>query len=140
MMKQEGGSFNGRLFLVYWLPLILYGLALFVQSCFPSPQSLPSFPHGDKVMHFFAYAAMGGLFFRALLMTWPSCRPIRIVFFSVLFTTLYGLGDEIHQLFVSSRTAEHMDVLADFLGGTFGAVCFCMVTGLFRRGEPQPSD
>ena len=135
MMKQEGGFFTGRLFLVYWLPLILYGLALFVQSCFPSPQRLPRIPLGDKIMHFLAYAVMGGLFFRALLMTWPSRRRIRIVFFSVLFTTLYGFGDEFHQLFVASRTADQLDVVADILGGTFGAVCFCMVTGLFRRGE-----
>lgn len=84
-------------------------------------------------MHFFAYAIMGGLFYRALLVSCPRWSAGRIILFSVLFTTLYGVGDEIHQAFVASRTAESMDVVADFLGGVFGAVCFYRVAGLLRR-------
>ena len=139
-MGHKGGFFTGRLFWVYWFPLITYGLALFVQSAYPSPQSLPRFPYGDKVLHFFAYAVMGGLFFRALLVTWPRWRSARIVFYSVLFSTLYGVSDEIHQIFVASRTADQMDVLADFLGGAFGAICFCVVVGLLGRRDSRGKD
>lgn len=120
--------FTGRLFWLYWFPLILYCLAIFIQSSYPSPHRLPSFPYGDKVMHFAAYGIMGGLFSRALRATMPSRGAARIILFSALFTTLYGVGDEIHQLFVLSRTADQLDVLADCIGGTFGAVCFYWVT------------
>ena len=140
-MKQAGGFFTGRLFWAYWFPLIIYCLAIFVQSAYPSPKSLPKFPNSDKMEHFAAYAVMGCLFFRALKMTWPSWRPIRIVFFSILLTALYGVGDEIHQLFVISRTADQMDALADFLGGTFGVGCFYMMKGLLGcRGNRRPSN
>ena len=140
MIGRGGGFFTERLFWGYWFPLIIYCLAIFIQSAFPSPKSLPSFPDSDKVMHFTAYAVMGCLFYRALMMTWPGWRPIRIIFFSVLFTTLYGAGDEIHQLFVVSRTADLMDAAADFSGGTFGAVCFYLVMGFFGRRYRRPSD
>ena len=124
---------GGRLFWFYWFPLILYCLAIFIQSAYPSPQCLPVFPYGDKVLHFAAYAVMCALFFRALLATYPQRQIALIVLLSILFTTLYGVGDEFHQLFVVSRTADRMDVAADFLGGTFGAVCFWMVKGFLGR-------
>lgn len=140
MLKMKVGFFTGRLFWIYWFPLIIYCLAIFIQSSYPSPKSLPKFPLSDKVMHFAAYAVMGGLFFRALRVTRLSWRPISIIVFSALFTTLYGAGDEIHQLFVTSRTADQMDVFADFLGGTFGAVCFGVLTGLLMKRNRYPSD
>ena len=133
--KREGGFFTGRLFWFYWFPLVVYCLAIFIQSSYPSPPSLPVFPYSDKVMHFAAYAIMGGLFFRALRVTRPCWRPALIILCSALFTVLYGIGDEIHQLFVMSRTADRMDVLADFAGGTFGAVCLCVAAGLFGHGD-----
>ena len=134
------GFFTGRLFWLYWFPLIIYCLAIFIQSAYPTPQQLPKFPYIDKVMHFIAYGIMGGLFFRALRVTRSSWRPVRVIFFSALLTTLYGMSDEIHQFFVVSRTSDQMDLLADFLGGTSGAICFYIVTRTFRRWCRQPSD
>ncbi len=124
MLKTVGGFFTERLFWWYWFPLIIYCMLIFIQSSYPSPRQLPAFPYSDKLMHFGAYAVMAGLCSRALRVTRLSWRPIRILLFSALFAALYGVGDEIHQFFVTSRTADRMDVLADLLGGTFGAVCF----------------
>ena len=118
---------NRRLFWGYWFPLIVYAVIIFIQSAFPTPDSLPSFPNSDKLMHFLGYGLMGALFFRAFIKTFPYWRISRVIFFSVVLTTLYGAGDEFHQSFVAFRTADGMDLIADFIGGTFGALFFLLM-------------
>ena len=52
-------------FALYWLPLILYCLLIYIQSDHPSPEQIPAFPYVDKVLHVTAYGIMGILFYRA---------------------------------------------------------------------------
>lgn len=132
------GYLKGRLFWGYWLPVIVYCVAIFLQSAYPSPDSLSSFPFGDKMMHFLAYALMGGLFFRAFNKSCPHWHVLRNLFVSILLTTLYGVSDEIHQSFVAARMAEGMDILADFAGGTFGALCISLWKSVFGQAENRP--
>ncbi len=127
------GFYKSRLFWWYWFPVLFYCAAIFIQSAFPSPDSLSSLPFGDKTMHFLAYALMGGLFFRALEKTFPHWRISRVALAGVLLATLYGMSDEFHQSFVDARMADGMDVLADFAGGAFGALCFSLGRMLIRR-------
>lgn len=140
MMRQGYRLFAGRLFWVYWFPVIFYCLVLFVQSSLPSAENLTRFPHQDKVLHFVAYAVMGGLFSRALQVTQPSLGWFHISFFSICYTTLYGAGDELHQMFVPGRMADWNDLAADFVGGVFGAVCYCRVLGRRRQLKNGPTD
>lgn len=139
-MAKKGENLSGRIFWAYWFPLIVYGLAIFIQSAYPSPDIVPDILNGDKVLHFFGYAIMGGLFFRALQKTNSHWKPATIIFFSILFTALYGAGDEIHQIFVVSRTADIWDALADLLGGSFGTACFFMAVRHFGRRAANPPD
>lgn len=127
------GFYKSRLFWWYWFPVFFYCAAIFIQSAYPSPDSLSSFPLGDKALHFIAYALMGVLFFRALGKTFPHWRVLRIALVSVLLTTLYGMSDEVHQSFVAARMAEGMDILADFAGGAFGVLCFSLGRRLIER-------
>jgi VanZ family protein len=120
--------------------VVVYCAAIFIQSAYPSPDSLSSFPFGDKMIHFMAYALMGVLFFRALEKTWLNWRITWHALLSVVFTTLYGVSDEIHQSFVASRMAEGMDILADFSGGAFGVLCFAMVRIAFKRADNEISE
>jgi VanZ family protein len=134
------GYIKSRLFWWYWFPVIVYCAAIFVQSAFPSPDSLSSFPFGDKVMHFMAYALMSVLFFRALEKTWPLWRITWHALSSVVFTAFYGVTDELHQSFVASRMAEGMDILADFSGGAFGALFFVLVRIFLKRPDGDVSN
>ncbi len=118
---------KSRLFWIYWFPVVAYAVAIFVQSSFPSPDCLPSFAYSDKLLHFLGYGLLGALFYRAILKTFPFWSIFRIIFFSVLLTTLYGAGDEFHQSFVAARMSDMMDVVADFFGGSFGALFFSLV-------------
>ena len=111
-----------KIFVFYWLPVILYCLLIFIQSSYPATQSLPSIPHMDKLAHAGAYALLGFLFFRLFQSTRIWKNAVLLVIFSALASSLYGIGDEIHQHFVPSRTADIMDVMADVAGSVLGAV------------------
>ena len=112
-----------RTFFIYWLPVIAFCAAIFVQSSFPSPDLGLSFPLKDKVMHMVAYGLLALLVYRACRVTWPGkLSPGQLLVISVLFASLYGLSDEVHQSFVPARHADGYDVLADFLGSLLGAV------------------
>ncbi len=106
-------------FSLYWLPLILYCLLIYIQSANPSPKQIPSFPFVDKVLHFVAYGIMGILFYRAYQTLRIKDHMQMLILLSVVSASLYGVSDEIHQSFVPFRNAEIADVVADF----FGAVC-----------------
>ena len=81
------------------------------------PSAIP-----DKVVHFAVYALLGALILRAVAggrrsgVTWTS------VLVSIVVATLYGITDEWHQSFVPNRTPDAMDVLADLVGASAGAI------------------
>ncbi len=105
----------------YWLPVIVYCTAIFIQSSFPTTEQLPSWPFLDKILHVVAYALLGYLVFRALA-TGRLAHSLNLaLIISILFAALYGASDEWHQSFVPGRSPETADALADLVGGTIGA-------------------
>lgn len=126
-----------RRFLIYWLPVILYCLLIFIQSALPPAIETEGVPMGDKFLHLAAYLFMAALFFRALKATRPMARPIWLWTASVLFTILYGASDEIHQSFVPARSADILDFLADAAGAVIGAAAAAWLeprmTGFFQK-------
>jgi VanZ family protein len=121
-------------FTIYWLPVIIYCGAIFIQSSFPATGQYPvSF--FDKILHFTAYALLGVLFFRALG-TWAiRQRTRRTVLLSIMAASLYGLRDEIHQYFVPMRDADMFDWLADVIGSICGVLLYLYI--IRRRGRPS---
>ena len=112
-----------RIFLICWLPLIIYCLAIYIQSGQPGPEQFLDVRFLDKFMHFGAYGLLGILFFRAY-----ETLPLKnfknlLILISIGSATLYGISDEIHQYFVPSRQADIMDVIANTVGSICG-VCF----------------
>ena len=109
---------------LYWLPLFLYCLLIYIQSANPSPQQIPSFPLIDKALHFFAYGIMGILFYRAYRTLRIKNNLQMLMLLSVVSASLYGISDEIHQSFVPFREAEVADVIADILGAFSGVYLY----------------
>jgi len=121
-------------FLKYWLPLIVYCLAIFIQSSFPSPVKEPDVPFFDKYLHMLAYALLGALFCRAYGSLRLGDKFWHLALLSVLSAGLYGISDEIHQYFVPSRSAEVMDAAADFFGAAWGVFLYmCFIIKLAAR-------
>lgn len=113
-------------------------MVIFVQSAYPSPDSLPRFAYADKVLHFLGYGLLGALFCRAFnsLPRWRH-RWDALFFIGVVAATLYGASDEWHQSFVSARTGDIGDVLADFLGSMAGSWIYLKFLRL-RLKNPMP--
>ena len=111
-------------FVCYWLPVVLYCAAIFIQSSFPSPETIPSLPGSDKLLHVAAYAILGGLFFRAYRTSRRGNRIRHAAWVSVLFAACYGISDEVHQYFVPERSADWLDAAADIVGSFAGVMIY----------------
>jgi len=120
--------------LYYWLPLIAYCAFVYIQSSYPSPESLPSFDFSDKLYHFAGYALMGILFYRAYHTLPIKDNTSMLILLSMISAALYGLSDEIHQSFVPYRDGNLLDAVADTLGGVAG-VCVYYIWTTARNGR-----
>lgn len=118
-------------FFRYWFPLIIYCILIFLQSSFPSIESVPELPYSDKLLHFFAYAVLGAFFLRAYKTLRVRNRLNLLIMLSILSSSLYGISDELHQYFVPCRSAEWMDILADILGSVFGVFIYQYISARF---------
>lgn len=113
---------------VWSILLILYAGAIFALSSLPLTGGEPflPFPNGGKLLHFMEFS----LFF---FLCWKAVPARRRVLCSLLITAFYAGSDEIHQIFVATRTASLLDWLADFAGGaaTAGLTIVLIRTPLF---------
>lgn len=119
---------------VYWLPLILYMVTIFLLSGFSHPEKdLPGaflLPH-DKVAHTLEYAILGILCVRAFHHGLGRQAIRHAIVWAILCSTLYGLTDEYHQSFVPYRESDQWDLVADFLGASLGAVGWKLLIARF---------
>ena len=102
-----------------WIPVIAYMAMLFV---FSSLSTLPSPPAGFSFYdaHIAAYAGLAALTARA---TGEGLRDVswRAVLGAIVISSLYGVSDEYHQMFVPGRSFEVLDMVADAIGSVAGA-------------------
>ena len=86
-----------------------------------------------KTAHFSVFAVLG---FSSSLMFSVNTkkRPLTVFAWAVVFSMLYAVSDEIHQLFVSGRAGRVFDVFIDTCGAAFGAAVYrsiCIVRKKF---------
>jgi VanZ family protein len=113
------GSRRGHL-LTLWGPVVAYMAVIFGLS---SVSSVPALPGGmsDKTAHALLYAGLGVLCVRALSGgQWLHMHAGAVVG-SLILSTLYGLTDETHQLFVPGREFDLKDLAADAVGAGVAA-------------------
>ena len=110
----------------YWVPVALYAGTIFYLSAQSHPEDvLPSFLFegvSDKVLHAVAYAGLGGLCYRAFRWGVSGQVASHAFLFAIVTASLYGMTDEVHQLFVPLRESGWQDWLADTAGAVIGAV------------------
>jgi VanZ family protein len=133
-----------RVFLKYWLPVLIWMTVIFGASAdshsYQHSSSIimpilrwffPQMPDSErdaihhllrKCCHLAEYAVLGLLVFRALNhsqnalppWSWPRVLGTLLIIF------LYASSDEFHQSFVPTRTSRFSDVLIDTAGGCVG--------------------
>ena len=107
-------------FFIFWFPVLIYCLLIFIQSSCPTCESIPRIPYLDKVFHFIGYAVLGALFFRVFNRIKFLKSKNMIMILAMLTACLYGISDELHQYFVPCRDASLMDLYADMAGSVCG--------------------
>jgi len=103
---------------------MIWAVIIFAGSSISHPP-VPSLPGVavDKIAHTCEYAVLGALFCRAFWLQ-ESFRIWAAILAAIVFGTMYGGSDEIHQVFVPGRSCDALDLLADLCGAAIGAVCF----------------
>lgn len=117
----------------YWLPVLLYAGLIFAGSSIQFPKAPVGIPGFDKIIHFFEYAILALLVYRACV---NSPRPGLLqnrISISIIGSMIYAFSDELHQHFVPMRQMSLYDFLADALG----ACCAIIVVSLITRYGSQ---
>ena len=120
MVKESRLNF----FLFYWFPVLFYCGIIFTLSSFSFDLKTVESLHVDKIVHLIEYFLLGVLASRAFNNSFPRVAVFKYYFLIILFCSLYGLSDEIHQLFVPGREFSGADILADVLGASIGALVY----------------
>ncbi len=126
-------------FFRYWAPVLAYlSLIYFLSSnpfhfgLFHKTQKM----NVDKVVHVVEYAFLGFLMARAMGKYDFFRQSMRLLAAMVLLAgVVYGISDEIHQIYVPNRDASFYDVLADSFGVFVGV--FIYYKTRFKRLCPK---
>ncbi|MBR3163495.1 MAG: VanZ family protein [Clostridia bacterium] len=84
-----------------------------------------------KCAHFVLYA-IGGFLIANYINT-TNVQDKRIILYTIVYTLIYAITDEIHQFFVEGRSSELRDIIIDTAGGSFGTILFIALKGFLRR-------
>ena len=114
---------------------------IFVASSVPGNQ----LPGGvwDKLAHLLVYAALGAFFMIPLSGGRVSRVTLVTAAASIVLSCLYGVSDEVHQMFTPGRSPDILDVVADTLGAAVGALgvfvlaAICRSLGFAKLPEPR---
>ena len=110
-----------------WLTVsVCIMITIFVQSSFPSVVNNSAFYQFqfDKIVHMsgwlsLAFSLRSGL--NKYFVNQVERNRQILLLLLILFCIVYGISDEMHQLFVPSRTSDILDVIADSIGSIIGA-------------------
>jgi VanZ family protein len=98
--------------------------SIFYASSIPG-ENIPSlFVNQDIVFHVAVYLLLAYFFSRALKNTYQDITAAKLILFTVIFGVIYGITDELHQVFVPYRTVSAWDVFNDGMGSLIGSLLY----------------
>jgi VanZ family protein len=106
-----------------WAPAIVWAAFIFTCSSLPGT-TYPStdLPNADKLVHIVLYGVLAALAVRGLAVPAEQARSaLRLWLVAAAVAALYGVTDELHQIFIPFRSADVEDAVADAAGALLGA-------------------
>jgi VanZ family protein len=103
-----------------WMAVALYAALIFVGSSVPGDQIGLDPPGLDKLLHAIEYGILSLLLFAALRLT-LALKGTTLFWIAAVGASLYGLTDEVHQLFVPLRQFDLLDIGCDMSGSFLGS-------------------
>jgi VanZ family protein len=109
---------------VFTLALVVYCAGIFAESSMTQPPGLATVERhlSDKVIHGAAFFGMALLAIGTARTRWRTQSLGWQLAFGIVFTSLFGISDEIHQHFTPGRSPDPYDVLADTIGACIAAL------------------
>ncbi len=105
----------------YVAGIVVYCGMIFYLSSMPSPPLPIRFPYLDKIVHFLLFGGLGAVVAMGLRKASHEYSVAMRIIVPIALCFLYGLSDEMHQLFVPERMFDLADVAADVLGAAAAA-------------------
>lgn len=84
----------------------------------------------QSIKHLVEFGILGGL---TMLVAIQLSDTFSSVFFSWVFSTSYGISDEIHQMFVPTRYCSVTDVWFNFVGSLIGVLLCLLILKIVRE-------
>jgi VanZ family protein len=110
----------------YALLTVLYCAGIFGLSSSSNPIHVEShFPGQDKVAHAVLYGGLATVVSVGIRRSGRNARPWTQFIAPLVFASMYGITDEMHQIYVPGRTPDTWDVLADVLGACIAQIVLC---------------
>ena len=119
--------------LVGWAVVIWFGSSLDLGT-----RSIFTLFGVDKLAHAGEFALFGMLAARAVARSWPAASAWDVGQGAVALGGLWGWLDEIHQFFVSGRSTDPFDLVADLAGAIAGT--WIAVRLMRAGGSARPAD
>ena len=118
----------------YWLPAALYMGLIFYLSSSPPPQAARAVPayFDIKIIHIIEYGLLNLLVLFALDKT-SDIPFVWKALYSAAITIIYGLTDELHQVFVPGRSGKLIDIVANLIGCIIAQLSVVAFRVKFRR-------
>ena len=89
-----------------------------------------------KTAHFLEYAGLALLFNIALYFTYLKTKP----HFAIIYTAIYAISDEVHQIFVDGRSCQFVDWCIDVGGAVCGSVGFLIIFAVIAKFSKNKID
>lgn len=105
------------------ITLIIAGTIFYISSLtFQPGTGAPGYL--SIIYHFSAFFFFAG--FLSISLIKGKSKKRKLIFIVIILAVLYGISDEIHQLFVLGRTCTFEDVLTDSAGILFSAMIYSL--------------
>jgi VanZ family protein len=114
-----------------WTPALGVMAVIFAASSVPGSQIPGNI--WDKLAHMLVYSALGIAFTIPLSGGRWSGVGLGAAVGAIVLSLGYGISDEIHQHFTPGRTPDALDVVADTIGATAGAIVVFVASAIVRR-------
>ncbi|GAB4342106.1 MAG: hypothetical protein Kow0099_19380 [Candidatus Abyssubacteria bacterium] len=115
---------------------VAYCAFIFYLSSVSSFPDIISFEASDKVAHFLLFGVLGAIVSEGLWRAEYRYSALLLLAIPTLFSIVYGLSDEAHQLFVAERTFALGDMAADGLGAACAAAMLLVIhRSIERQGQ-----
>jgi len=112
-------------YLYYHFPWQMLLVIIFILSSI-SQQNLPDFTRevSDKILHFIVFGLLGFFMIHSFKNSYSQVIQKYAAGWAIIFTSGYGIVDELHQILVPGRSCSLGDWLADTAGALLAVTLF----------------